>query len=117
MTTALASLSQLAHLEMSTASDDGPQLDPGCLPPGVTRLCCVPAPTPAPPEGEPEALLPPHAALPEQVLALPGLVYLDVSVRVPRRPRRRSPALGCSRPGPACSASLGYRAAAETSKL
>ncbi|KAL4421239.1 hypothetical protein ABPG75_010530 [Micractinium tetrahymenae] len=71
----LAALTSLVHLELSTSSDNGPLLDPACLPTTLTRLCCVPAPGEAPADGEG----PVAAALPEQLLALPRLHYLDVS--------------------------------------
>ena len=55
-------------------ADSGPLLQPGCLPPSITRLCIVPAPVP--PGVPPGGVM--AAELPEQVLALP-LGYLDVS--------------------------------------
>ncbi|PSC67392.1 Amino acid permease 2 [Micractinium conductrix] len=70
----------LAHLELSTLSDSGPHLHPGCLPASITRLCSVPAP------GEivnvavlPAGAVQVTAALPAQLLGLPRLAYLDVS--------------------------------------
>ncbi|KAL4421674.1 hypothetical protein ABPG77_001215 [Micractinium sp. CCAP 211/92] len=72
----LAALTTLDHLEISTSSDNGPLLYPGCLPASLTRLCCVPAPAEQP---APDGLGPAISAMPEQLLALPRLRYLDVS--------------------------------------
>ncbi|PRW32494.1 leucine-rich repeat-containing [Chlorella sorokiniana] len=78
VSTAMASLTSLGHLELSTVSDMGPMLLPGSLPPSITRLCIVPAPVRFPPALPPDmnGIMP--AELPDQLLALP-LVYLDVS--------------------------------------
>lgn len=73
----LSALTCLAHLELSTLSDDGPLLEAGCLPPSITRLCCVPAPGEL--AGEDLEQGPVTSQLPDQLLALPHLQYLDVS--------------------------------------
>jgi hypothetical protein len=57
-------------------ADSGPQLEPCCLPASITRLCTVPAPGPEEGAHVDEGLGWP---LPEQLLALPRLKYLDVS--------------------------------------
>ena len=77
----LSSASGLRSLELSTVSDLGPTLEPGSLPSSLTRLCCVPAPSglgadepgPGPGPG------PVPSTLPDLILDLPRLVYLDIS--------------------------------------
>ncbi|EFN50986.1 hypothetical protein CHLNCDRAFT_55443 [Chlorella variabilis] len=80
----LGALSSLVHLELSTTEDIGPSLEPGCLPASLTRLCCVPAPASAPPPlGDDDWPGLAEAQIPEEALALPHLVYLDVSGGIP----------------------------------
>lgn len=65
-----------SHLPSPHPADDGPLLERDCLPHSLSRLCLLPAPTP-PLVGAPQQQF--GAQLPEMLLQLPRLVYLDVS--------------------------------------
>ncbi|KAL4855758.1 Protein scribble [Chlorella vulgaris] len=80
----LAALTSLVHLELSTVEDLGPVFEPGCLPASLSRLCCVPAPAEdleavLDEQGDVVLVGGARCAIPDQVLALPRLAYLDVS--------------------------------------
>jgi hypothetical protein len=63
--------------------DRGPFFERGCLPPSLTRVCCVPCPVENLVEvqihGEIVLIGGARSEVPEVMLALPRLAYLDVS--------------------------------------
>eukprot|EP00887_Chlorella_sp_A99_P005088 scaffold25.g5088.t1 len=65
----LTAVPSCTHLELSTVSDAGPGLSPGCLPTSLRKMVSIPSPS-----GDAGG-----TALPAAILSLPLLEYLDVS--------------------------------------